>query len=135
MGEPWSLKIERTQQLLLKQGIGGILTVTEDDLYGEEHRSAGFMHYHEPIDDCEPPTEEGMNRAIKFMDDCLRKGTGVAVHCLEGRGRTGTVLCAWVGLKESLEPQKAIERIFSLRHHTILTPSQRLFLYEYLGGE
>ena len=135
MGEPWSLKIERTQQLLVNQGVGGILTLTEDDLYGEEHRAAGFLHDHVPIDDCEPPSNEGMNRAIRFIDDCLRKGTGVAAHCLEGRGRTGTVLCAWIGLKESLEPQKAIERIYTLRHQTVLTNSQRLFLHEYLGGE
>ena len=135
MGEPWHLRFERTQQLLAAQGIGGILTLTEDDLYGEQHRAAGFLHHHESIDDCEPPATSGMDRAIKFMDDCLEKDFGVAVHCLEGRGRTGTVLCAWVGLKESLRAQNALERIYTLRHHTVLTQAQRLFLYQYLGDE
>ncbi len=132
MGEPWSMHLERTYQLLGAQGIGAILTLTEDDLYGEKNRRAGFVCHHEPIDDCEPPTAEGMDRAVAFIDDCLEKGLGVAVHCFEGRGRTGTVLGGWIGLKEALDPEEAAARIFKLRTCTILTPSQRSFLYRYL---
>lgn len=132
MGEPWHTKIKETHRLLAAQGIGAILTLTEDDLYGEVHRSAGFDQHHEPIDDTEPPATEGMNRAIAFIDACLEKGRGVAVHCQEGRGRTGTVLCGWIGLKESLTPADAIVRVHELRNDTVLTQSQRAFLLEYL---
>ena len=133
MGEPWSMKIDQTHRFLQSQGIRAVLTLTEDDLYGERHRIAGFLCHHEPIDDCEPPSAAGMDRAVGFIDTCLEKRFGVAVHCLEGRGRTGTVLGAWIGLKESLDPESAIKRIFELRPYTVLTPSQRSFLYRYLG--
>ena len=43
MGEPWSMHLHRTHQLLCQQGIGAILTLTEDDLYGERNRQAGFV--------------------------------------------------------------------------------------------
>ncbi|MEE8400138.1 MAG: dual specificity protein phosphatase family protein [Desulfobacterales bacterium] len=132
MGEPWVQKMADTHRLLKAKGIGAILTLTEDDLYGDLHRSAGFLCHHEPIDDTEPPTREGMRRALDFMDACLEKGQGVAAHCMEGRGRTGTILCAWVGLKESLAPQEAMIRIHELRAYTVLTPTQRSFLLEYL---
>ncbi len=132
MGEPWSMKIELTHEILREKGIGGILTLTEDDPYGKLHTAAGFFHHHEPIDDCEPPDREGMDRALLFIDNCLKKKVGVAVHCFEGRGRTGTVLCAWLGKKESLCPEDAIKRTYELRVHTIITPSQRAFLKEYL---
>lgn len=132
MGEPWHMKIERTQQILTAQGIGAILTLTEEDPYGTQHQDAGFLHHHEPIDDCEPPTGKGMDRAIEFINSSLKQGYGVAVHCLEGRGRTGTVLCAWIGLEESLSWRAALERIYELRHYTVLTPSQRIFLSSYL---
>lgn len=132
MGEPWNSKIEDTHRLLVSQGIGAILTVTEDDLYGNLHRAAGFCHHHEPIDDTKPPTTEGMDRALAFIDGCLGKDRGVAVHCQEGRGRTGTVLCGWIALKESLSPQEAIIRIHELRYDTVLTASQRAFLLEYI---
>ena len=131
MGEPWIKKMERTLQLLKEHGIGAILTLTEDNLYGREYINAGFLHKHEPIEDCEAPTIQGMDRAIAFINFCLEKNIGVAVHCLEGRGRTGTVLCAWLGLKESLSAEDAIKRIYELRHHTIISITQRLFLCKY----
>jgi len=134
MGEPWFEKMADTQRLLAAQGIGAILTLTEDDLYGNLHRASRFIHHHEPVDDTCPPTAEGMNRAIEFIDRCLDGNRGVAVHCQEGRGRTGTVLCGWIGLKEDLPPREAIIRIHELRWETVLTPSQKSFLYRYLGG-
>lgn len=134
MSEPWSTKMETTLALLKEQGIDAILTLTEDDLYGERYRAAGFLSHHEPIDDCEPPSAEGMDRAIAFIDDCLEKGFGVVVHCAEGRGRTGTVLAAWLGREESLSAQDAIRRVYDLREHTVITPSQRSFLDGYLSG-
>ena len=132
MGEPWSMKIDMTYGILKEMGINAILTLTEDDPYGKLHRAAGFRQHHEPINDCEPPSKTGMDRALDFMDTVLAKGGGVAVHCLEGRGRAGTILCAWIARKESLAPESAIHRIHELRPRTVLTPSQRLFLYKYL---
>ncbi len=134
MGEPWIEKMPDTHTLLKQKGISAILTLTEEDTYGALHKKAGFLHFHEPINDCEPPSVEGMNRALDFIDTCLDRDAGVAVHCLEGRGRTGTILCAWLGIKEQLLPEQAIERINTLRFHTVLTPSQKSFLTEYLGA-
>ena len=125
--------INRTLRILKELRIKAILTLTEDDLYGKKYLSDGFFHLHEPIEDCEPPTVQGMDRAIAFIDSNLKKGVGVVAHCAEGRGRTGTVLGAWLGLKESLNPHDTILRISQLRSHTILTPTQRSFLNYYLG--
>jgi atypical dual specificity phosphatase len=134
MSEPWHTKMGPTLALLKEQGIGAILTLTEDNLYGRQYTAAGFLNHHEPIEDCEPPSEEGMDRAIAFIDNCLEEGYAVAVHCLEGRGRTGTVLAAWLGREESLGSQDAIMRMYDLREHTIITPTQRSFLDRYLNG-
>ena len=134
MGEPWSMKIDKTLQLLRDQGIGAILTLTEDDLYGKRYQDAGFLHFHEPIDDARAPTMEGMDRSIEFINSSLQKDMGVVVHCVEGRGRTGIVLCAWLGLTEGLGPKGAILRVFELRSHTVLSPVQRSFIYQYLDN-
>ena len=134
MGEPWLDKLDGTHELLREQGIGAILTLTEDDLFGSLHEAAGFCHCHEPIDDCEPPDINGMDRAIDFIDRCLRKNMGVAVHCFEGRGRTGTVLAAWLARQEMLTAECAISRVRTLRYQTALTESQKAFLIRYLDG-
>ena len=114
--------------------LGDLLEVPTLIVDATDYTEAGLLNHHEPIDDCEPPATEGMNRALAFIGDCLEKGHGVAVHCLEGRGRTGTVLGAWLALKESLSPEDAIKRIHDLREGTIITPSQRSFLHQYLNG-
>ena len=132
MGEPWSSKLEETHRLLKQSGIGAILCLTEDDLYGRQHETAGFRFLHIPIDDTFPPTTDGMDLAIGFINQCIENRIGVAAHCFEGRGRTGTILCGWLGLRESLNSNDAINRIRHLRHHTVLTPSQRQFLAYYL---
>ncbi len=132
MGEPWALKLKSTYKVLKKLGIDAILTLTEDDLYGKSHKKAGFLHHHEPIDDCMPPSESGMDRAIGFINTCVGKKNAVAVHCLEGRGRTGTVIAAWLAKKELLNAEDAIKRMYELRIHTVITPSQREFLRQYL---
>ncbi len=132
MAEPWLEKIKPTIELLKANAIGAILTLTEDDLYGKYYRAAGFLHHHEPINDNEAPTVKTMDSAIFFINSSLEKGYGVAVHCLEGRGRTGTVLCAWLALKESLCAMDAIERIYKLRYCTVISDPQREFLHRYL---
>jgi atypical dual specificity phosphatase len=133
MAEPWLEKIGPTLELLRNLGIGAILTLTEDDLYGSRYVAAGFLHHHEPINDCEAPSKEGMDRAVSFIDSSLKKGCCAAVHCLEGRGRTGAVLCAWLAIKESLDADEAIKRVYNLREYTVITDVQREFLHLYLN--
>ncbi|MBI9076102.1 MAG: dual specificity protein phosphatase family protein [Desulfatibacillum sp.] len=133
MGEPWKGKIRETLEALGERGIGAILTLTEEDYLGQEYLAAGFLHLHTPIDDYEAPIPEILEKALNFVDDCLDRGVGVAVHCLEGRGRTGTVLCAWLARREGLAGEAAIRRVRSLRPITALSPSQKQFLLDRLG--
>ncbi|MBU2647245.1 dual specificity protein phosphatase family protein [bacterium] len=132
MGEPWLDKMAATHAALKASGIGAILTLTEDNMYGNLHVQAGFSVQHEPIDDAEPPTNLAMDRALVFINQAQERQLGVAVHCLEGRGRTGTVLCAWLACKEQLACEQAISRLRKLRPYTALSTSQQAFLHLYL---
>lgn len=132
MGEPWMETMPRVHADLKAQGIGAILTLTEDNLYGDHHLRAGFRLHHEPMDDGEAPAAAALERAVAFIDFALEKGEGVAVHCLEGRGRTGTVLGAWLAARENLAGEDAILRLRSLRPYTALSLSQKSFLLDYL---
>ena len=133
MGEPWKGKIRETLEALQENGIGSILTLTEEDYLEREYLAAGFLHLHAPIDDYEAPRPETLAMAVDFMENCLAQGVGVAAHCLEGRGRTGTVLAAWLARKEGLDGAEAILRVRSLRPVTALSPAQKQFLLDYLG--
>jgi len=74
-----------------------------------------------------------MDRIIAFMDGALDDGLAVAVHCCEGRGRTGTILGVWLGVKLGLSGEDAIENIYKMRFHTVITVEQRKFMIAYLA--
>jgi hypothetical protein len=65
-----------------------------------------------------PPTdpvkeEELIRTAVKATVQALRSGEGVVVHCIGGRGRTGTVIgCVLCQL--GCDPKKAIEYLDSV---------------------
>ena len=132
MGEPWRQHIQRTMVLLKKEGIAAVLTLTEDDPFGRDYLASGFLHRHVPIDDGEPPSPQAMRLAVDFIQSALADNLPVAVHCLEGRGRTGVILCGWLARIEDLSADAAIQRVRNLRHHTVFSPSQRAFLEAYL---
>lgn len=133
MGEPWIDKLPETHAALKQAGVNAILTLTEDNLYGEQHLKAGFQLHHEPIDDGEAPSVTALENAVAFIDSSLSVEAGVAVHCLEGRGRTGTVLGAWLAARERLKGDAAISRLRELRPFTALSSAQKAFLLDYLG--
>jgi atypical dual specificity phosphatase len=53
------------------------------------------------------------------------------VHCAAGKGRTGTILGAYLLKKENLSAKEAITRIRNLRPGSIQTDSQENSLFEY----
>ncbi len=134
MGEPWLIKIGENHMVLKDLGIGAILTLTEEDDLHELHEKSGFHQLHLPIDDTMPPTVDTMGKALHFIDTSLNKNLGVAVHCLEGRGRTGTILCGWIAKKERLNYEDAIKRIHELRPYCVITKHQRAFLKKIING-
>lgn len=132
MAEPYVSKIPQTLEALKKNGIGAVISLTENNFFGVYFIEAGFQHLHAPIDDCEPPTWEAMDTILDFIDKNTAKGIGVVVHCCEGRGRTGTVLGIWLALQKGVDGKQAIEQIYNARVHTVLTYSQRDFIERYL---
>lgn len=133
MAEPYVSKLPQTLEALKKNGIGAVISLTENDFFGVYFREAGFYHLHAPIDDCEPPSWDAMDTILDFIDEMTAKDIGVVVHCCEGRGRTGTVLGVWLALQKGLDGKEAIEEIYKLRNHTVLTTNQRAFMEKYLN--
>lgn len=94
-------------------GIGALLSLTESPLpWGalERHELIGL---HLPVDDFHAPTTMQMLEALAFLDESRAGGTPVAVHCLAGQGRTGTVLAAYL-IRGGLTAGQAISQIRSI---------------------
>lgn len=83
-------------QDLRGRGITSLLSLTEEPLDTATVAAAGLDCSHVPIADMTAPTPAQLRAALAVIEDAHRSGSVLAVHCLGGRGRTGTVLAAWL---------------------------------------
>ena len=90
-GRPYS---KRQIDWMKSHGITNLLSLSEDPL--PEGWLDGLEFRHFPLDDHAPVEPAKMKEAADYLDLVIRDGKAVAVHCLAGKGRTGTVLAAYL---------------------------------------
>jgi len=115
---------------LWDKGIRAIVTLSDDPLprcLVEEH---GFEYLHLPVENFAPPRPRQVSRFIRFCQRQLESGRPVAVHCLAGCGRTGTMLACYLVWK-GMPPDKAIEEVRRRRPCSIETEQQEAAVFEY----
>lgn len=105
--------VDRDLATLRGHGIGALLTLTESPLPHDTLERHGITGLHLPVDDFHAPTTHQMLEAMAFLDDARATSTPVAVHCLAGQGRTGTVLAAYL-IRGGLSADDAIAEIRTL---------------------
>ena len=81
---------------LRAHGIDALLTLTESPLPADTLTRHGLVSLHIPVPDLTPPLPAQLDQALGFIDIQRAQGRRVAVHCLMGQGRTGTVLAAYL---------------------------------------
>jgi protein-tyrosine phosphatase len=81
---------------LRRQGIGALLTLTEEPLPHGALERHGLAGLHLPVDDFTAPSPAQLHAALAFIDSQLSWGHAVAAHCLMGQGRTGCVLAVYL---------------------------------------
>ena len=95
---------------LLERGIGAVLTLTETPLAREALARQGLAGLHIPVPDMAAPAPAQLEEALGFIDQQRALGRRVAVHCLVGQGRTGTILAAYL-IRGGLTPEEALRRV------------------------
>lgn len=115
--------VDRDLETLRGHGIGALLTLTETAIAEGALERHGLVGLHLPVDDFHAPTTAQMLDALAFLDNARATGTPVAVHCLAGQGRTGTVLAAYL-IRGGLSAEEAIAEVRGTCPGAIEAPPQ-----------
>lgn len=105
------------------RGIGAVLSLTETPLLPGALARHGLAELHLAVDDLHPPAPDQLERAIDFIDLQRSLGRGVAVHCLVGQGRTGTVLAAYL-IRNGSDADEALARVRAVCPGAVGSPTQ-----------
>jgi protein-tyrosine phosphatase len=115
---------------LREQGIGAVLTLTETPLDGEALERAGLESLHIPITDMVAPSPLQFEHALSFIDEQRGLGRRIAVHCLMGQGRTGSILAAYL-IRAGATPEGALARLRAVCPGAVENPAQERALQEF----
>jgi protein-tyrosine phosphatase len=122
-GRPYSKK---QVDWLRSKGVNVILTLTEEPLPGEW--TEGLEAKHIAMKDHSPVGHSEMQLAADYIAASLSDGKVVLVHCLAGKGRTGSVLAAYMVAYEGKTARQAIEDLRAKRGGSVEGPQERSVL-------
>lgn len=113
-----------------RRGVGAVVSLTERPLDAEDIAASKLAYLHLPVVDFQPPSLAQLDRFVSFVQEQVDAGRGVLAHCFAGRGRTGTVLAAWL-IANGKSAREAIAEVRRRRPGSIETRKQEAVLEEY----
>ena len=111
-------------------GFGLVVNLTEKPGPTAMAAAAGLKGAHLPIPNMAAPDLEQIQEFVRVVDRYLSAGTPVAVHCLGGLGRTGTLIACYLVFVGG-QPGEAITEVRRRRPGSIETDVQERAVHRY----
>ncbi|XP_033927104.1 dual specificity protein phosphatase 23 isoform X2 [Melopsittacus undulatus] len=110
-------------EFLVHQGVRHLVSLTERD--PPHHGTCTGIRLHRiRVPDFTAPTPAQIRSFLRLVDVANARGEAVAVHCMLGHGRTGTMLACYLAKEQGLDGAGAIREIRRLRPGSIETREQ-----------
>jgi atypical dual specificity phosphatase len=123
---------------LIKHGIKTIITVREvplpsnwftDSINNIDRDNVNYLHLR--VEDFGSPSIEEIDSTVEYIQHQIDNKKPVMVHCAAGKGRTGTILAAYLLKNENLTAEQAIKKIRNLRPGSIQSNIQEMTIFMY----
>ncbi|KAE9410137.1 phosphatases II [Gymnopus androsaceus JB14] len=122
----------RSTRSLAERRITHILSVCADPIPAELPAS-GIRHLRIPVEDVDyADLLIHLPAAVNFIEEALRNGGVVLVHCVEGLSRSATVIAAYIMRTRRMNATQALEYVRQCREQIWPNPGfqEQLVLYE-----
>jgi atypical dual specificity phosphatase len=119
---------------VVTHGIKTIVTVREVPLPSKWFTADNINsvdYFHLRVEDYGAPSIEEMDNTVDFIQRQIANEEPVMVHCAAGRGRTGTILAAYLLKEENLTSDQAIKKIRKIRPGSIQSDRQEMVISMY----
>ncbi|KAM6365123.1 LOW QUALITY PROTEIN: dual specificity protein phosphatase 23 [Pluvialis apricaria] len=110
-------------RFLLSQGVRHLVSLSERA--PPHHGCCPAVRLHRLcVPDFTPPNARQIQSFLQLVEEANAHGEAVAVHCMLGRGRTGTMLACYLAKAQKMSGDAAIREVRRLRPGSIETREQ-----------
>lgn len=124
---------QRDYQFLLDNDIDAVVNIRaerEDDLDFYKENQISNVHYQ--VLDVTVPNQEILTAGVDWMSEQINQGKTVLVHCAKGRGRSATLLAAYLMREEGMSFDEAHQLMKSKRPLTKLENRHKRMLQAWI---
>lgn len=127
---------ERDFQALLELGITAVMDMraeraAEPEFFAEH----GIAHRQYRVPDVTVPGPDVLTDAVAWIDEQIADGRTVLIHCAKGRGRSATVVAAYLMRSEGLSFDEANQVMRSRRRLVKLQDRHRIVLESWIASQ
>eukprot|EP00808_Paulinella_micropora_P017558 g56941.t1 len=122
---------------LKQKGVKTLICLQEqiNPVVAQKLAAAGVRYLHFPVEDTHPPSQQTLEQIAQVLLEAKETKNGaVSVHCMAGKGRTGTVLASGLALVSDppLSARDAIKEVRRLRPGSVEAKQQELAVVKFV---
>lgn len=104
---------------LKSHGVGSILALTESPAPSSWLENSGLEYKNVPIKNHTAPSLTQLDGCVDYIESNIQNGRKTLVHCAAGKGRTGTVIAAYLCRQNNVSAQDAMRQVREKRPGSI----------------